>query len=217
MDESQIPEWCKHWLEPRDDHSRKRLLLLRAAFDAVAESGFEGLRTRAVASLAGVNVATLHYYFPTKQDLIQGLAQYLQAKFIVVHGPKPAPSGFPALDRLRQEFSDSRYYFACEPRMLLVNLELGVRGKRDPEVQRVMEEMHFHWRQGLEEMIQEGIASGVFRNDIARQEMLSLLITLLSGIVIAGGDRIGELERVTEAWILSDKVKKRLARQREPK
>src|SRR5271154_7552512 len=81
----------------------RRKSLLQAAFDVIASSGFEGLRTRAVAERAGVNIATLHYYFPTKQALVEGVAQFLGAKFVLLHGPAPAPSGYCALDRLRQE------------------------------------------------------------------------------------------------------------------
>ncbi|MGB8539052.1 MAG: helix-turn-helix domain-containing protein [Acidobacteriaceae bacterium] len=87
-------------LHPHDEHGKRRAALLHAAFDVVAQAGVEGLRTRAVATRAGVNIAILHYYFPSKQDLIEGLAQLIRAKFVTLHGPAPRPSGFPALDRL---------------------------------------------------------------------------------------------------------------------
>src|SRR2546430_7157743 len=47
---------------------RRRSLVL-AAYDLIAEKGFEDLRTRDVAARAGVNIATLHYYFASKEDL----------------------------------------------------------------------------------------------------------------------------------------------------
>src|ERR1700757_1934596 len=105
-----IQEYFQRLLHPQDEAGRRRTALLQATFDAIAELGFEGLRTRAVAGRAGVNVATLHYYFPTKQALIEGLAQFLGAKFVLLHGPAPEPSGYPVLDRLRQEFSDGEFY-----------------------------------------------------------------------------------------------------------
>ncbi len=40
---------------------RRRSLVL-AAYDLIAEKGFEDLRTRDVAARAGVNIATLHYW-----------------------------------------------------------------------------------------------------------------------------------------------------------
>src|SRR5256885_4788736 len=44
--------------------------LVRAAFNQIAERGFEGLRTREVAAGVRLHIATLHYYFPTKEALI---------------------------------------------------------------------------------------------------------------------------------------------------
>ncbi|HEY3989372.1 MAG TPA: TetR/AcrR family transcriptional regulator [Acidobacteriaceae bacterium] len=200
-------------LEPQDEQGKRRRLLLQTAFDVIAEVGFEGLRTRAVATRAGVNIATLHYYFPSKQELIEGLAQFIGAKFVTIHGPKPAPSGYPALDRLRQEFSDGRHYFKHEPKMLLVMQEFVMRGKRDREVQTVVEQMNFHWRQGIEQMVLEGMGDGTFRAEIEPEAMLAMLMSIFAGIAVAGGDRIREIERSTESWILSDKVKSKLKRQ----
>ena len=153
-------------LNPSDEPGKRRTALLQATFDVIAESGFEGLRTRAVAQRAGVNVATLHYYFPTKQALIEGLAQFLGAKFVLLHGAAPAPTGYKALDRLRQEFSDGLYYFEQQPKLLLVLEEFGLRGKRDPEVRKIVDMLYGHWRHGLEQMVIEGIADGTFRQDL---------------------------------------------------
>src|ERR1700729_2151247 len=94
------PSWASEILDPQDEQGNRRLTLLQAAYDVIAQAGFEGLRTRAVADRAHVNIATLHYYFPTKQNLIEGLAQFIGAKFVTLHGPAPEPSGLPALDRL---------------------------------------------------------------------------------------------------------------------
>lgn len=212
MGDPAIPDWCRTLLEPQDEQGKRRLLLLQTAFDVIAEVGFEGLRTRAVATRAGVNIATLHYYFPSKQDLVEGLAQLIGAKFVTIHGRKPALSGYPALDRLRQEFSDGRHYFKHESNMLLVMQEFDMRGKRDREVQKVVDQMKFHWRQGLEQMVAEGVEDGTFRTDLDPKAMLAMLMSIFWGIAATGGDKIGEIERSTESWILSDKVKKQLSK-----
>jgi TetR/AcrR family transcriptional regulator, regulator of cefoperazone and chloramphenicol sensitivity len=210
MMEASHNDWCRALLDPQDEHGRRRTALLQAAFDVVAEAGFEGLRTRAVANRAGVNIATLHYYFPSKQDLIEGLAQLIGAKFVTLHGRPPRPSGLSALDRLRQEFSDGRFYFKHHPEMLLVLQEFALRGKHDPEVQKTVDQMNGHWRDGIERMVRAGIADGTFRDDIPAGEMLSMLMSIFSGIAATGAGAIDAIEGITETWILSAKAKKKL-------
>jgi AcrR family transcriptional regulator len=201
-----IQEYFQRLLHPADEAGKRRTALLQATFDAIAELGFEGLRTRAVAERAGVNVATLHYYYPTKQALVEGLAQFLGAKFVLLHGPAPEPSGYSALDRLRQEFSDGEFYFEHEPKMLLVMEELGLRGKRDPEVQKVVEMMHGHWKRGLEQMVEAGIAEGTFRQDLSKDEILTMLMCMMSGAANCRGDEFERVKQGIERWLLTEEV-----------
>lgn len=59
---------------PRDgDPAETRRVILRAAEDAFAASGFAGATTRQVAARAGVNVATLHYHFGSKERLYRAV------------------------------------------------------------------------------------------------------------------------------------------------
>src|SRR5215831_143100 len=85
----------------------RRAALVRAAYDLIAAHGLEGLRTRDIAARAGVNVATLHYYFPTKEALIAGVAEHLAQQFISTGAPPVVGGADPALDRLHQEFADA--------------------------------------------------------------------------------------------------------------
>src|SRR2546429_9897496 len=55
---------------------RRRSLVL-AAHDLIAEKGFEDLRTRDLAMRAGGKIAKLHYYFVSKEGLIDGAVAYL--------------------------------------------------------------------------------------------------------------------------------------------
>ena len=55
----------------------QRERLLGAAYDLIGEVGVGGLRTRDIAERAGVNVATLHYCFETKDALLEDLYRYI--------------------------------------------------------------------------------------------------------------------------------------------
>src|SRR6202043_2545107 len=103
-------------------------------FAIIAAEGFEGLRTRAVAERAGVNIATLHYYYPTKEALIEAFAEYLSGIFIRTHAPALPSTGRGGLDRLRQEFADAAFYLSEHQDLMTVMGELGLRSQRDPVV-----------------------------------------------------------------------------------
>jgi TetR/AcrR family transcriptional regulator, regulator of cefoperazone and chloramphenicol sensitivity len=193
-------------LHPGDEQGKRKTALLETTFDVIAEVGFEGLRTRAVAERAGVNIATLHYYFPSKQALIEGLAQYLGAKFVALHGPAPEPSGYKALDALRQEFSDGRYYQQHQPKMLIVMQEFGLRGERDPEVQKIVNMMYGYWLRNLERIVTEGLAVGTFRPELDREETQVMLQCLLAGASVSRGGMFEQLQQGVERWLLTNEV-----------
>src|SRR5215469_10150050 len=205
-------EWTLPVLHPEDDHGKRRLALLQAAYDIVATAGFEGLRTRGVAERVGVNIATLHYYFPSKQQLIEGLSMLIGAKFVTLHAPAPEPSGFLALDHLRQEFADGRFYLTHHPDLLLVMQEFGLRGKRDPQVQKVVEQMNRHWLANVETIVRDGMADKTFRSDLTFDEVLTFLMAVLRGTAFADPKQVAVLQKQTETWLLSDQAWRRLSK-----
>lgn len=147
------------------------------------EHGLEGLRTRRVAERAGVNVATLHYYFSTKEKLIQGMADYLGERFRTLHAPAPLVKGSAGLARLRQEFADVAFYWAKERRLLLVMQELIHRSRRCPVIERILQPFLAEWRSGLEAMLREGVAEGSFRTEVTPAEGAALMATALMGLL----------------------------------
>ncbi len=70
-----MPGRTRKSAEPRKEE------LVEAAYREIAANGFEGLRTREVAGAVGVNVATLHYYFPSKEDLIRAVLGHVMSRF----------------------------------------------------------------------------------------------------------------------------------------
>src|SRR4029453_3050187 len=78
-----------------------------AARSLIAERGFEGLRTRDIAERVGINVATLHYHVPTKERLIEIIAQSMRDEFIAQAKARPR-EGLNALEERKLELSDYR-------------------------------------------------------------------------------------------------------------
>jgi AcrR family transcriptional regulator len=185
---------------PNNDDGR-RLSLVRAAYEVIAKEGFEGLRTRTVADRVGVNVATLHYYFPTKEALIGGLADYLCFQFQNVRGPAVSEGPSPALNRLHQEFADARYYRLERFDMLTVMQELSLRAQRDPVTRSIIAPLMYHWRTGLEQMIESGMREGVFRSNLVPVVAAAFVASTIWGTMNVGvgieamGGVFDEIER----------------------
>jgi len=185
----------------------RRRSLLQAAFDVIAVSGFEGLRTRAVAQRAGVNIATLHYYFPTKQALIEGLAQFISGIFATLHAPAPATTGRPALDHLRQEFIDARFYHEQYPELGVVLQELALRANRDPAVRLALDSLLVSWRSWVESFVREGVADGTFRQDLEVGATIPMLMAVFAGDSSVGIAELDNIQRGVEDWMLAPEIK----------
>jgi TetR/AcrR family transcriptional regulator, regulator of cefoperazone and chloramphenicol sensitivity len=194
---------------PKKAHTRlggdeRRDSLVRAAFACLAADGFEGLRTRSVADRAGVNIATLHYYFPTKEALIGGVADYLASQFITQHAPPVASTGKPALDRLHQEFADAHFYSTERPELTAVLFELQLRGRRDPAIRQIIEPLFGHWQYGIERFLAAGREDGAFRSDLDPASAAALFVAALTGANWLRLPRV-QLDAIfvaIEAWLM---------------
>src|SRR6184192_4773516 len=56
--------------------------IIQAAADSLLENGYSGTSVRAIASKAGVAIANLQYYFPTKSELLVEAWRYLTAQSV---------------------------------------------------------------------------------------------------------------------------------------
>ena len=161
---------------PRSDV--RRVQLLTAAFELIAEVGFEGLRTRAVAERVGVNIATVHYYFPSKSDLIQSLLHHALERFRTVKAPSVEPSPYA---ELLQEFLDLEFHLTQEPELFRVLNELQLHAGRHPELRNLLAEMERGWRGYLVGQIQTAQAQGRLTNRVAPEQIALEMMALLRG------------------------------------
>jgi AcrR family transcriptional regulator len=159
----------------------RRILIVDAAFALLAASGFEGLRTRDVAVAAKINSATLHHYFPTKEDLVVAIAERLAERFTTEHAPPLRGKG--ARTALRQQFADVTFYCDHRPELLAVYRELAVRALRDEPTRILVERVDERWRDSVEALLRLGKNEGVFRSDLEPAAAASLVVAALWGAV----------------------------------
>jgi AcrR family transcriptional regulator len=145
----------------------RRQQIVECAFAMIAEAGLESFRTRDVADRAGINSATLHHYFATKEALIEGVASHLANLYRELRSPaKPARAAPRALQALRREFADAQYLRKEHSDMLAVSAEFMLQARRDRTAAQAISALHQHWRGQVEAIIRDGQTAGVFRAGI---------------------------------------------------
>ncbi len=193
--------------------AERRLALIRLAYLEIARRGFEGLRTREVAAEAGVNVATLHYYFPTKEALIRGVVEYTMSQFRATLTPHAS-----SRDQLRSHFHAVRALLKNHPDVGLVMGELALRSARDPSLARLMDEANEAWHRTLRALLKRAVKEGNLRPGLDSEDVASLVMATMISMTlptVATGPRIDQALRELERWLgLRPLVEARPARRR---
>jgi AcrR family transcriptional regulator len=165
----------------RLDAQVRSKMIVEAAFKAIAKEGFEGLRTRDIAKIVGINIATLHHHFPTKENLIAAVADHLQNCF---RAEKTKPvEGEGAVEPLGRQLKDAIFYYRHRPEMLAVYREFVNRAPRDPATRKLLQRLHESWRADVVETLKSGRSDGLFRRDLDLKAAASVIISTVWGLL----------------------------------
>jgi len=162
---------------PSDD---RRAAIAKAARELIAEKGVEGLRTRDIAERVGINVATMHYHVPTKEALIELVAESLQLFFRGQSIMRPR-AHLGALEKMDLEFVDFREIVFERPEIMLVFSELMERGRRDERIAEAILPVKKKWRQIMVDLLSEGVTEGVYRQDLDPDAFATVLMSTMIG------------------------------------
>ena len=185
---------------PKTQGDERRRSLVQAAYHLIAEGGFERLRTRDVAARAGVNIATLHYYFARKEDLIQGVVEYLLQQFMTAYLTGSPFEMKTPLEQIRGELKELQYLLQEKPDMFIVLDELVLRSLHDPTIHRMIKWLDEGWHAYLKQVIRSGIEQGVFRANLDPDSAATWLILLTKGTTLhyMTNPEVIDFERIRE-------------------
>src|SRR6266849_4045921 len=180
---------------------RRRKELVLAAFHLLAEHGFEGLRTRDVAAEVGVNIATLHYYFPTKEALIRGVVGHAMGRFRTILTPGTRPG-----ELLAAQFKGIRRLSKNEPELFVVMGELALRSGRDPAIAAIFQDTIQAWHDVLVVLVRHAQNDGFVDAKLNPDATASLVIATLSGLFMvpvanSASDRVDQALRQLESFL----------------
>lgn len=170
-----------------------------AAYRQLAQRGFEGLRTREVAAEVGVNIATLHYYFPTKESLIRAVLDHAMNRFRTTLEPHGSPA-----DQVRNYLRAVRSLLIEEPELGAVMAELALRSVRDETIASILNEMYDLWHVTIRKLLRRGVREGGLPPEVDSDAVAALIVSTLTSMTLpvmadpARGDRA---LRQLEIWL----------------
>ncbi|MFE1166637.1 TetR family transcriptional regulator C-terminal domain-containing protein [Nocardiopsis sp. NPDC058789] len=163
------------------EHNR-RLQIIEAAWTLIAERGYHSVRVAQVAQACGTSTATVHYHFPTLNDLLvealrHSVKQAFDRQVAELHtlaDPyerllRLVELQLPGSDRLRLEWS--------------VWLQVWTAAALDPGMRDLHADSYRRWHETIARTLHEGSRSGVFR-DLDVEETTRRLTALIDGLGI---------------------------------
>jgi AcrR family transcriptional regulator len=154
-----------------------RRALVLAAYARIASDGFEGLRTRDVAADVGVNIGTLHYYFPSKEALIRAAAEHMTQKFAVTLPREGSPA-----EQLRSHLEGLRHLLKTDPELWAVGSEVALRSARDDVIADIVRQGDDQWFSFLRELVARGVEEGSLDGSLQPESVAAVLIAAIKGL-----------------------------------
>ncbi len=173
----------------------RRNQIARAAYCAIAEKGFEGLRMREIAARAGLDHSTLHYYFQGKEALIAGVMTYMVKELSL--GRDAAMPGRPLSPRelLAAHFEALLHQAREHPEMFIVLAEIHSRSARDPGIRSIMSRNQRTWKKFILEILRAGIRCGDFAPTLDADAAAEAILALIRGLNFGPPGSIAKAER----------------------
>ncbi len=171
-----------------------------AAYRQIAKHGFEGLRTRDVAAEVGVNIATLHYYFPTKEKLIEGVVEHAMGRFRTTLEARGGSA-----DILGAYLRGVRRLLAEEPELGAVMGELALRSSRDPALGRIVQDMNETWHRTVRALLRRAAKEGRISRDLDADPVAAIIVAVLASLSLPRpGVRNSQAIHQLERWLAGD-------------
>lgn len=167
----------------RERMALQRQVVLRVAMEQIAERGYDLVRLRDIASNAGVSIGLLQHYFGSREELlVEGVESHCNA--------------------LLEDWS-RLYETERDPWLRIVGLvdhlarsheswqraavwaDFVSSASRRPELREPLSRVYRAWRRLVGEAIDEGVAQGVFRLLLDREDVIDLVIAELDGATVA--------------------------------
>jgi TetR/AcrR family transcriptional regulator, repressor for uid operon len=168
----------------RAAREERRQQILAGARTCFLRKGFHAASTADISQEAGVSVANLYQYFPSKQDLVLAIAeQDLEADFELGNALRRPGTLFERLEALFSALIEE----AERPGAFSLRLEIFAEAARNPEMRVALARMDAQLVRGLARTIQKAQKRGELAPDLDAEVVAALLNRMLDGFYLAAG------------------------------
>jgi TetR/AcrR family transcriptional regulator len=177
--------------------------ILDATLEVIAKEKISGTRMHLIAKEADMTQSNLHYYFPTKNDLLIALMNDIQIWFSENRQQVVDMNNKTLMENLHAIFNEKKDVILHNKKLDYVQFDYWVQGTVDPEVGVAFQRTFDTWRKDIQEILHRG--------GLAAEEGLKmvpfLMVSLMMGasmqyLIDEGKFNLDEYFTVAEKMIL---------------
>jgi AcrR family transcriptional regulator len=169
-------------MSPRPSvEEQRREEVLQATLELITEVGYGRVRVADIAERVGMSTGTIHYYFATKEDVLDAAF-----RFAVAASRRRSEEAIAGIDDPWDQLKalvDAHLPHADGRTEWLIWLQLWNEASVRPRLRALNDESYGEWIERVESIVREGQDSGTFRPIDAHDFVLRLL-TMMDGLVI---------------------------------
>ena len=169
-------------MSPRPSvEAERREEALNATWELITEVGYGRVRIADIADRVGMSTGIIHYYFPTKEDILDSAF-----RFAVEDARRRSEEALEGLDDPWERFTallDAHLPRGAVKKEWLIWLQLWNEAAVRPRLRALNETYYGRWLDLVEEIVREGQRRELFRQLDARDFVVRLL-TMMDGLVI---------------------------------
>lgn len=151
--------------------------ILEATLETIAREKISGTRMHLIAKEAEMSQSNLHYYYPTKNELLIALLDEIQERFSQKRMESVDLKNKSFEENLRGLFEEKRDVIINEKKIDYAQFDYWVQGTVNPEIRSKFQKTFDEWREDIGEVLQK--SESYNEKDVKYKEMFPYIIVSL--------------------------------------
>ncbi|MGH0223185.1 TetR/AcrR family transcriptional regulator [Sinorhizobium meliloti] len=164
----------------RERHEARRQEVVAAAMQCFAEKGIHATSTAEICKAAGMSAGNLFYYFPSKDAIVQAIAEYDRRDMAVTFEEAKAQAD--AIDGF-MFILDASLTQSGNPTFARLSLEIATEATRNPAVAAMFVDHEVMMIDAFCGLLERGVAQGTVDPDLDFEKAALWLIAIAEGAI----------------------------------